>query len=164
MSLDTQIQNLAVRAATQDKLLKTLINGNAIDLSALTTTDKSNLVAAINEVLGKTTSLINDNASSTTTTYSSDKITAEIQAAVTNLVASSPAALDTLNELATAIGNDANFATTITNALANKLDFGTAQTLTAAQLQQGQDNLQVYSRTEIGSVSTNYVTIFEANL
>lgn len=39
---------------------------------------------------------------------------------IANLVASSPATLDTLNELATALGNDANFATTMTNALAGK--------------------------------------------
>ncbi|HAX3341034.1 TPA: phage tail protein [Escherichia coli] len=36
------------------------------------------------------------------------------------LVDSSPEALDTLNELAAALGNDPNFATTITNALADK--------------------------------------------
>ncbi len=41
-------------------------------------------------------------------------------AAVAALVASSPAALDTLNELAEALGDDANFATTVTNALALK--------------------------------------------
>ncbi len=46
--------------------------------------------------------------------------TAFVQAAIAALVASSPAALDTLNELAAALGNDANFATTITNALALK--------------------------------------------
>ena len=40
--------------------------------------------------------------------------------AVSNLVASAPAALDTLNELATALGNDANFSTTLTNNLAAK--------------------------------------------
>jgi hypothetical protein len=40
--------------------------------------------------------------------------------AVAALVASSPAALDTLNELATALGNDANFAATINTALASK--------------------------------------------
>lgn len=45
---------------------------------------------------------------------------ADIQAAVAALIASSPAALDTLNELAAALGNDPNFATTITNALAAK--------------------------------------------
>lgn len=36
------------------------------------------------------------------------------------LVGSSPEALDTLNELAAALGNDPNFATTVTNALAGK--------------------------------------------
>lgn len=46
--------------------------------------------------------------------------TAFVQAAIAALVASSPAALDTLNELAAALGNDANFATTVTNALALK--------------------------------------------
>jgi len=40
---------------------------------------------------------------------------------IANLVASAPAALDTLNELATALGNDASYSTSITNALANKL-------------------------------------------
>ncbi len=46
---------------------------------------------------------------------------AKIAAAVAALVNGSPAALDTLAELATALGNDQNFATTITNALATKL-------------------------------------------
>jgi phage-related tail fiber protein len=46
--------------------------------------------------------------------------TAFVQAAIAALVASSPAALDTLNELAAALGNDANFAATVTNALALK--------------------------------------------
>jgi len=42
--------------------------------------------------------------------------------AVANLVNSAPALLDTLGELANAIGNDASFTTTITNQLANKAD------------------------------------------
>jgi hypothetical protein len=46
--------------------------------------------------------------------------TAFVGTAVSNLVASSPEALDTLNELATALGNDANFSTTLTNNLALK--------------------------------------------
>lgn len=45
-----------------------------------------------------------------------------VQAAIAALVASSPAALNTLNELAAALGNDPNFATTITNALGGKLN------------------------------------------
>ncbi|EOX8496985.1 hypothetical protein AIT73_002809 [Salmonella enterica subsp. arizonae] len=46
--------------------------------------------------------------------------TAFVKAALAALVASSPEALDTLNELAAALGNDPNFATTMTNALAGK--------------------------------------------
>ncbi|EHN6574131.1 phage tail protein [Salmonella enterica] len=46
--------------------------------------------------------------------------TAFVKSAIAALVASSPAALDTLNELAAALGNDPNFATTMTNALAGK--------------------------------------------
>lgn len=46
--------------------------------------------------------------------------TAYVQTAIANLIASSPAALDTLNELAAALGDDPNFATTMTNALALK--------------------------------------------
>ncbi len=45
---------------------------------------------------------------------------AKVAEAVAALVAASPAALDTLAELATALGSDPNFATTVTNALAAK--------------------------------------------
>lgn len=48
--------------------------------------------------------------------------TAFVQAAIAALVNSSPGALDTLNELAAALGNDPNFAATMTNALAGKMD------------------------------------------
>lgn len=44
----------------------------------------------------------------------------DINSAISAIINSSPAALDTLNELAAALGNDANFATTMTNALAGK--------------------------------------------
>ena len=47
--------------------------------------------------------------------------TAYTDTAVSNLVDSSPAALNTLNELAAAIGDDANFSTTITNSIGTKL-------------------------------------------
>ncbi len=46
--------------------------------------------------------------------------TAFVKSAIAAMVASAPAALDTLNELAAALGNNPNFATTMTNALAGK--------------------------------------------
>jgi hypothetical protein len=53
-----------------------------------------------------------------------------VDTAVTNLVASAPEALDTLNELAAALGDDANFATTVTNAIATKADASHTHTIT----------------------------------
>jgi hypothetical protein len=46
--------------------------------------------------------------------------TGYVRTAIANLLDSAPAALDTLDELAAALGDDANFATTMTNALAGK--------------------------------------------
>jgi hypothetical protein len=57
-------------------------------------------------------------AASTNTTQLAT--TAFVQSAVSSLIASAPGALDTLDELAAAMGDDANFATTVTNALALK--------------------------------------------
>jgi len=65
--------------------------------------------------------------------------TAFVKAAITALIDSSPAAMDTLNELAAALGNDPNFATTMTNLLAAKAPLaspaltGTPTAPTAAQ-------------------------------
>jgi hypothetical protein len=47
--------------------------------------------------------------------------TAFVGTAVSNLVASAPAALDTLNELATALGNDASFSTTVSTSIGSKI-------------------------------------------
>ncbi|WP_454520537.1 phage tail protein [Citrobacter koseri] len=59
--------------------------------------------------------------------------TAFVKAALAALVGSSPAALDTLNELAAALGNDPNFATTMTNALAGKQPLDTTLTALAGK-------------------------------
>jgi len=52
--------------------------------------------------------------------YTAAETDVAIGVAISSLVDSSPAALDTLNELAAALGDDPNFATTVTNALAGK--------------------------------------------
>jgi hypothetical protein len=48
--------------------------------------------------------------------------TAYVQTEINDLIAAAPGALDTLNELAAALGNDASFSTTVTNSLATKLN------------------------------------------
>jgi hypothetical protein len=52
--------------------------------------------------------------------------TSFVRTEISNLVSAAPATLDTLNELAAALGNDANFSTTITNNLASKANLGGA--------------------------------------
>lgn len=56
--------------------------------------------------------------------------TAFVKSEVDALVAAAPGALDTLDELAAALGDDPNFATTVTNALATKASLTGAETLT----------------------------------
>lgn len=122
MSLATNVVNLATRVATESKSLRTLINGNAVDLIALTTVSKASLIGAINEVAASDAgkAVIDDVTASTTKVYSSSKTNAAISTAVSAVVAAAPGLLDTLNELAAALANDPNFATTMTNALALK--------------------------------------------
>lgn len=232
MSLATQITDLATRVATEAKALRTLINGNAADLSALTTTAKTNLVAAINELqseIGASGATVLDEltdvtltapdtghilrhngagqwvnvvgtthfdaagaaaaaqaasqpldsdltsiAALSTTSYGRALLTladaaaltallnaatetlkgtvelattaeatagvdttravtpAGVAAAVAALVDAAPGTLDTLNELAAALGDDPNFATTMTTALAGKQPLDTDLTAIAA--------------------------------
>lgn len=57
MSLSTNIVNLATRVATESKSIRTMLNGNAVDLSSLNTVAKGNLVAALNELKGNLSTL-----------------------------------------------------------------------------------------------------------
>ncbi len=70
------------------------------------------------DLSGKTSS---DLAEGTNLYYTDARADARAQLKVDALIDSSPGALDTLNELAQAIGDDANFSTTITNSIATKL-------------------------------------------
>lgn len=174
MSLATNVTNLATRVATEAKALRTLINGNALDLSALNTTAKSNLVAAINEIEGAVSAAsgINDATTATTSTWSSSKIDTEIDGAVSALVDAAPGTLDTLNELAAALADDPNFATTVTTALANRVRTDTAaQGLTTTEQGNARTNIAAASdaalttlTTNVGDTTTNFVTTFEAGL
>lgn len=180
MSFDTNIQNLTTALSTVLKTHKTLINGNAADLSALTTSAKNNLVAALNEVKAGLTSLqqqvsnstsINDAAatSSTTETYSVSKIVStvdgKVSAAITALTDNAPAALDTLKELADAVNNDSGFAGKVLSALDNRVRIDTAtQGLTATQQANARANIGTVSAADIGSTTTDYVAILSAGL
>lgn len=243
MSLSTNVTDLATRVATEAKSLRTLVNGNAADLSALDTTAKTSLVAAINELVaavtgasgiddgttGTTTSwsssktqdeidaaiaaivlpvltdliddttpssstvysstktntaistavgaidltdLIDDVTPGSATVYSSTKTNTAIAAAVAALVASAPGTLDTLDELAAALGDDAAFATTIATSLGNRVRVDTAaQGLNSTQQGNARTNIAAADAaalstltTNVGDTTANFVTTFEAGL
>lgn len=148
MSLATQIVALAQAIGADIKDLRTKQG----DLTSLTTTAKGTLVAAINELkaaLAGAGAAINDTAGNgaTTVTWSADKIFDTIEAAKVavkaDLTNGAAAALDTLNELAAALGNDPSFAATIATELGNRLRFDAAQVLTTPQKLQACTNLGI---------------------
>lgn len=171
MSTASRVNDLALATATRDKLILTLISGNVTNLSALTTTDKTNLVAALNEIKAIAEAAggsggvdINDAATNTTQTWSSSKISSDIAAAVAALVGGAPGALDTLNELAEALADDAAFSATVTTALANRVRFDAAQTLTSPQQTQARANIGAASAAGVGDTETDFVATFNAGL
>lgn len=253
MSLTTQVANLATRIGTEFKSVRASIGS----LGSLTTTDKTSIVNAINEVKSTAGATINDVTASTTSVYSSSEVNtllgaklnssaytaadvlakietvagsgsgldadmldgnhatafataghlhtgvyqplsgdltaiaglagtsgalkktaantwtldtttyatpSDVSSAINAVVGAAPAALDTLVELATALGNDANFSGTITTALSNRVRVDAAQTFTSVQQAQGIANLGAISASDVGSVTTDFVAAFNAAL
>lgn len=76
--------------------------------------------------------------------------------AVANLVASAPSTLNTLNELANALGDDPNFATTVTNSLAEKLPYiaDTITNLSTANAVTELDTVYI-----VGGIGSGYLKI-----
>ena len=152
MSLQTRLAALITTIKTETKALRVLISGtNAGDTSSLTTT-ATNLVAAINEVkvIADAAStvdgvLINDATTTLTDTWSSTKIDSEITSSFNSILDGAPAALDTLNELAAAIGDDATYASSITTLLAAKANTSS-----------------IYTQTELGNPETDLSALWGA--
>ena len=238
MSLVTQVSDLATRIGTEVKAVRSETAGVTGNLASLSTTNKDNLVAAINEVLaavgsggsidadsitdattlgkaliravdaaaartaiGAGTSnlalgttagtakagdyqpastnisdststgrdlLTASNAGSARTTlsvYSTAESDAAITAAVNALVDAAPGTLDTLNELAAALGDDPAFATTINTALGNRVRTDTAsQGLNSTQQGNARTNIGAASAADVGDTSSDFVAVFESAL
>lgn len=139
---EAQVDSLTTTIATAVKSNATAI-GTVGDLD----TTATDLTEAVNEV--KVTAdaaagggvAINDGVTNGTNAWSSSKIDTEISTAVSGLIDSAPGVLDTLDELAAALGDDANFATTMSTALGLRLRVDASQGLTGPQQAQGVANL-----------------------
>lgn len=153
LSLQVRINDLVTAVATDIKQLRTWVTGSSSgNLTGLATTDKSNLIAAINEVNAKPTSGSPADASETVkgivelaslaeVANGTDVVRVVTPAGVRQernaikseiLGAGVPAALDTLDELAAALGDDANFAASVTTSLAGKQPLDTDLSAIAA--------------------------------
>ena len=165
MSMDVQIKNLATALGAEVKSIRTITG----DPSALSTTAKNSLVAAINELQSEINSLVSsggaviDDAATTgntSATWSADKLVSELEAAKTavknELVGGAGPALDTLAEIAAALNNDASFAATIASEIANRVRYDAPQTLSAAQ------QLQACNNIGVGDPTTDFVAAFNS--
>lgn len=242
MTLVGEISDLATRLGTEFKTVRSQFNGITGSLASLSTTDKTNLVAAINEAFAASggtgatnltatlsasnTIIVSDTGTDATipavdgtnagvmtptmltklngieasadvtdaanvgssingsaakaTPVGADSL-ALIDSAASNvlkkltvanlatfitslIVDGAPGTLDTLNELAAALGDDPNFTTTITTALGNRVRVDAAQGLSAPQQLQARSNIGAVAATDVGDTTTDYVAVFEAAL
>lgn len=120
------------------------------DLSQLTTTQKGNLVAAINELKAglssiDLTAIIDDAALAGVTdkTWSADKIISALDQVKTDIIAGAPAAYDTLLEISQYLAANNDQITSILEAIGKRVRYDAAQTLTTAEKKQACDNIGV---------------------
>src|SRR6056300_1910729 len=100
------------------KITANIIEDGAISTASLANTSiTADKLAATLDLTGKTITVATATAGDNDTTVAS---TAFVSTAIANLADSAPETLNTLNELAAALGDDANFSTTVTNSIALK--------------------------------------------
>ena len=168
MSLQTQLASVITAFGGDVKALFSRVG----TLTSLTTTAKTDLVSAINEVNAKPSgtggAAIADGGTSTGSVWSSSKTNQAIidaRAAVKTeiLGAGVPAALDTLDELAAALGDDAAFATTVTTGLSNRVRTATAALgLTTQQKTNARTNIDAVATTAVGDTEADLVALYTA--
>lgn len=136
------------------------------DLTTLTTTEKSNLVAAINEVKSTVgaidlTALIDDENVATDTVFSSQETLARISAALDDLINGAPGTRDTLKEISDAIDGNSDVITTINTALQSAVRFDIAQNKTEVEKAQARANVGAASEADLTQLAANVGNIAE---
>lgn len=162
MSLQTQLNSFVLRVAEEFNAVK----GRTGVLTALATTDKSSLVAAINELQAAVVAAvaIDDAQVSATSTYSSDKIVTLLDALKADILGGADPAYDTLLELQQALQNDESGIAALTAAIDKRVRFDAPQTLTLAEQAQALANIGAIAASAIGDPEADLVAAFEAAL
>lgn len=183
LSLQIRLSDLATAVATDIKQLRTWVTGSSSgNLTGLTTADKSSIIAAINEVKAGSSGAPPDASTAAKgivelATLAEVAAGVDVDRAVTAqgvrqertalkaeiLGAGVPGALDTLDELAAALTDDANYAATVTAALANRVRVDTAaQGLDATQQGNARTNIAAVGTVDIGNPDTDLVAVYAA--
>lgn len=150
IGLDQKLQNAAIDA----------VSGKIGALAGLTTTEKSTVVDALNELAGRIhtleqASIIDDTSTDTDTTWSSTKITAAIAEGVAGVVDGAPEALNTLKELAEALNNSPDVIDDITTMLGKAVRVDVAQAFSAVEKAQGRTNIGAASEADLTQLAAN---------
>lgn len=158
MSLATRIESLVIRVAQEFNDVR----AKAGNLANLTTTDKSNLVAAINELKAAVVSsaVIDDAQIATTTTYSSTKIVSLLDALKTEILGGADAAYDTLVEIQQLLQDGTSGLDALLAAVNSRVRFDAAQSLTEAEQLQARSNIGAVAVSDVGNTDTDFVAVF----
>ncbi len=123
----------------------------------------ADVMSSVTSLGGTVSGLINDTTPSASTTFSSTKINTLVTEAIGNIIGAAPEALDTVYELAAALGNNPNLVTNIVTELGQTVKF-TAQTLTEPQKVQARTNLDAAAQADLGSDAENASTFADKYL
>lgn len=157
MSLDTRLVALA-QAVGAD--IGALITSRGV-MANLTTTEKSSLVGAINEIKAAVaavdlTDLVADGSVGTTTVWSSQKVQDSLTALKSEILAGAPEAFDTLKEISDYLASNTTAVDGVMTAIGNRVRYDAAQTLTAEQ------KLQACQNIGVGNPETDLVAAYAA--
>jgi capsid protein len=162
MSLQTRIESLVIRLAQEFNTL----HAKTGTLASLSTTDKSSLVAAINELQASIVagSGIDDNAVGLGSTYSSSKIVSLLDNLKAEIVGDADAAYDTLLKIQQLLQDGTSGLDALLVAVNHRVRFDAPQTLSSVERQQALDNLGAVSADAVGNTDADFVAIFEGAL
>lgn len=144
--------------------VKSLIEKNG-DLTALSTTQKTNLVGAINELyslLGSSGATIDDSGSSASVAWSASKIASELLALKNTILGGASSAYDTLKEIEALVGANSTLGATLTTAINNRVRYDAIQSLSVEQKTQALSNIGAVAVSDVGDMSVDLVAAYEA--
>lgn len=134
------------------------LRSRAGSLAALTTTDKTSLVAALNELKAAIDSVsgggasINDLAASSESTFSSTKINQLISDAIAGILGGAASAYDTLLEIQNELQGDDTAISSLLTAVSKRVAFDASQSLTEAE------KLQACTNIGVGNPDRNFLS------